>query len=103
MPNALAHSEETAEVGSNGTAIGGAMSPVTLELDFGSETAARGYVLALASLLFGTAQSCTAMDDGGHGRDDLDLREIGGRVRTRPTTAIRIEIAIEADLQIILV
>jgi hypothetical protein len=103
MPNTLAQSEETAEVGSNGTAIGGAMSPVTLELDFASETAARGYVLALASLLFGTAQSCTAMDDGGHGRDDLDLREIGGRVRTRPTTAIRIEIAIEADLQIILV
>jgi len=62
--------------------------PAALQLDFASDTTARAYVLALASLLYGSAESRFVVDETGRGRDDLDFGEIAQRIKSRPALSL---------------
>ena len=68
--------------------------PAELDLDFNSDQDARRYVMALVSLLDGAAESRRLVDATGHGRDDLDVREIAQRIRSKPACSLELNLGI---------
>ncbi len=61
----------------------------SLLLDFSSDNSAREYVLALASLLHGSAESRIVVDDAGRARDDFDFGEIARWIKSKSTLALQ--------------
>ena len=72
---------------------------VCLQLEFSSDGSARKFMAALASLLYGAAESCVIVDASGCGRDDLDFGEINHRVKTAVTLDLQVHVRNEGGLQ----
>lgn len=68
-----------------------------LQLELASESAAREYTSALASLLYGSADSRVVVDEGGRARDDLEIREIVQRVSAKTTLTLQFALRCGAE------